>query len=278
MPVKTIRGATYHYRWLQHTDPKQPTVVCLHGFTGSAQTFMFENPQFNYLAIDLIGHGKTAVYLHPYRYQLTSLVADLASFVSLLEISSFYVLGYSMGARVALAWAIEQPQGIKGLILEGGNAGIADEQQRNSRKKADRKLSLRLMREPLIDFVDDWEKLPLFASQQALPLEQKSRVRNERLAQNKLGLALSLYYMGTGAQKNYWPDLASIECPLLYLVGQKDEKFQKIGKQMTDVKEIFCCQVLADCGHCCHIEQPRLFETTVTTWINEMEREWTPSK
>ncbi|MBO0462189.1 2-succinyl-6-hydroxy-2,4-cyclohexadiene-1-carboxylate synthase [Enterococcus sp. DIV1298c] len=272
MPFKTIRGATYHYRWLHQPDPKQPTVVCLHGFTGSTQTFLFENPTLNYLAIDLIGHGKTAVYLHLYRYQLSALVEDLSLLLAELEIPSFYVLGYSMGARVALAWAIERPQGIEGVILEGGTAGIADEQQRHYRKIADRKLALRLLKEPLVEFVNYWEKLPLFASQQALSPEQKTKVRNERLGQNKFGLAMSLYSMGTGAQKNYWPMVTTIECPVLYLVGQKDTKFQEIGKQLTATKETFHYQMLADCGHCCHIEQPCLFEASVVAWINEIER------
>ncbi len=68
----------------------QPVLVCLHGFTGTMATFTFSIPSFNLLGIDLIAHGKTDVFVHPYRYQLSSLVVDLSQLVKKLHIDSFY--------------------------------------------------------------------------------------------------------------------------------------------------------------------------------------------
>ena len=98
--------------------------------------------------------GKTAVYLHPYRYQLSSLVADLASLVSLLEIRSFLCIRLLDGRSSSTA-GLEQPRGSKDSFKKGGTAGIADDRQQRNHRKADRNLLYVLLREPLIDFVDD---------------------------------------------------------------------------------------------------------------------------
>ncbi|MEQ7237831.1 alpha/beta fold hydrolase [Enterococcus hirae] len=130
-----INGVNYAYRWLQRTSPMRPTIICLHGFTGTSMSFSLPFQDLNVLAIDLIGHGKTDVYVHPYRYKLPLLVQDLAQLVLQLKIDAFYLLGYSMGARTALTWLIEQPKGILGIIMESGTPGISSVSERLIRQK-----------------------------------------------------------------------------------------------------------------------------------------------
>jgi len=80
-----IRGVDYAYHWLQPYNDQLPTVVALHGFTGSGKTFspMFgEQQNYNILTIDLIGHGQSAVYAHPLRYEVPQLVTDLYQRIS----------------------------------------------------------------------------------------------------------------------------------------------------------------------------------------------------
>ncbi|OTP11867.1 2-succinyl-6-hydroxy-2,4-cyclohexadiene-1-carboxylate synthase [Enterococcus sp. 10A9_DIV0425] len=268
-----INGVRYAYRWLRKVDLEFPTVICLHGFTGTSKTFTFTGHDLNYLAIDLIGHGDSSIYVHPYRYQMSALVRDLAQLVSELDISSFYLLGYSMGGRVALSWMLEYPRGIKGVIIESGTAGISDTKQRHQRQKADDKLAKRLLTKPFTEFIDYWEDLPLFHSQKKLSLQKKEAIRMERLSQHPFGLAMSLMYMGTGAQKNYWPLLSECAIPLLYIAGEWDRKFNVIGLDLVKQNPEFSFQLIRNCGHCCHIEQPRGFEKLVTNWIKEKESE-----
>ena len=200
-----INGVNYAYRWLQRTSPMRPTIICLHGFTGTSMSFSLPFQDLNVLAIDLIGHGKTDVYVHPYRYKLPLLVQDLAQLVLQLKIDAFYLLGYSMGARTALTWLIEQPKGILGIIMESGTPGISSLSERLIRQKKDLLLAQKIMTEPLSGFVDYWESIPLFESQKELPDSTRRKIRQGRLMQQSIGLALSLMYMGTGQQTNYWP-------------------------------------------------------------------------
>ncbi|WP_236651797.1 alpha/beta fold hydrolase [Enterococcus hirae] len=99
-----INGVNYAYRWLQRTSPMRPTIICLHGFTGTSMSFSL-----------------------PFQ--------DLAQLVLQLKIDAFYLLGYSMGARTALAWLIEQPKGILGIIMESGTPGISSVSERLIRQK-----------------------------------------------------------------------------------------------------------------------------------------------
>ncbi|EAC9858656.1 2-succinyl-6-hydroxy-2,4-cyclohexadiene-1-carboxylate synthase, partial [Listeria monocytogenes] len=55
----TINGVSFFYQWLQPYRPSLPTLVALHGFTGSSESFrpvFAEVGSYNVLAIDLIGH------------------------------------------------------------------------------------------------------------------------------------------------------------------------------------------------------------------------------
>lgn len=257
----------YHYQWLTDYQPHRPTVICLHGFMGTGATFMglFSPEQpFNFLAVDLIGHGQTSVYVHPEYYWMTAVIAALQSLTRRLQIDDYYLLGYSMGGRVALAWAINDSR-VRGLILESASPGIADPGLRDERSQHDDDLAKQLLTRPLVDFVDRWERLPLFASQKALPPVTRMRIREERLSQQNYGLAMSLMMMGTGRQPNYWPRLPQ-HVPTLLIVGRLDRKFQAIARQMKQTAPQITITTLNG-GHCVHLEQAAQFAATVCDWL-----------
>lgn len=269
-----IRGVDYAYHWLQPYNDQLPTVVALHGFTGSGKTFspMFgEQQNYNILTIDLIGHGQSAVYAHPLRYEVPQLVTDLAALMTALAVPTYILYGYSMGARVALAWTVLYPESVAGLIMESGSPGLADTAERALRYQQDRRLAIKLLQEPLATFVDYWEALPLFASQQALSDDQQKMVRQGRLQQSSFGLAMSLAYGGTGKQPSYWDALATIHCPILYLAGEKDKKFQEIGLKMKDKQPHITYQLIPEAGHCIHLEQPVVLLQHINQWLTQIE-------
>ena len=56
----------------------------------------------------------------------------------------------------------------------------------------------------------------------------------QRLTNTAEGLASSLRLAGTGAQKDLWPDLPTLEMPVLVVTGQRDPKFDGIGDRMAE--------------------------------------------
>lgn len=258
--------AKYYYQWLTSFRPQRPTVICLHGFTGTSQTFqgLFADQEWNILAVDLIGHGQTSVYVHPDCYRMENVIQDLRLLVQHLQLHQYILLGYSMGARIALAWAINDPQ-VQGLIMESGRPGIASPQLRAARRVKDNLLARKILTQPLVDFVNKWEELPLFASQKKLPAKLQLQVRKQRLSQCPYGLAMSLMMMGTGQQANYWDQLPQ-DLPTLLIVGSLDHKFQQIAHNMQQRAPQMKLQVISG-GHCVHLENPVIFATTVTNWL-----------
>ena len=114
-----------------------PALVLLHGFTGSSTTWADHVPvfarEFDTVAVDLLGHGASAVPIDPERYRMEHAVADLTGLLDQMNISRAAWLGYSMGGRVALQYAVAQPARVAALVLEGASPGIADPAERASR-------------------------------------------------------------------------------------------------------------------------------------------------
>ena len=84
-------------------------------------------------------------------------------------------------------------------------------------------------------FVDYWETLPLFASQQQLASDIRSALRSQRLRNLPGGLANSLRGMGTGTQPSLWERLPELKIPTLLMAGELDTKFVGIASQMYDL-------------------------------------------
>lgn len=243
------------------------TVVLLHGFTGSVWTWekvVSEIPStVRVVAIDLIGHGKTAAPIEVNRYSMEQQVADLEEVFSQLQFTTFTLIGYSMGGRVALSYAVAYPHRIQRLILESASPGLKTEEERATRRIADSQLAQSIEANGIESFVEKWENIPLFQSQKQLPLKSQQAIREERLLQCETGLANSLRGMGTGSQPSLWPSLNKLTFPVILMTGSLDEKFCQIAEdmktQLIDAKHV----VIDGVGHAIHVENPTQFATIV---------------
>lgn len=268
-----IKGVSYYYQWLFEPYEQRPTLICLHGFTGSSQTFLpifTKEKKYNILVIDLIGHGKSSSFVHPYHYQFTTVCEAVIALAENLGLASFSLFGYSMGARVALGIACRFPQKIDHLILESGSPGLEKVGERQARQKNDQHLAQFILQHSLTEFVDTWENLPLFATQKCLAASVQKLVRTERLGQTKFGLLCSLWFMGTGVQPSFWDQLTQLTgIPMLLLTGALDPKFVAISERMKLLQPQAELLVVENAGHCVHIEQPEIVEKAVSSKMLE---------
>ncbi|RYM06318.1 2-succinyl-6-hydroxy-2,4-cyclohexadiene-1-carboxylate synthase [Sporolactobacillus sp. THM7-7] len=262
-----IRGIGYHIRVKGNGEP----VLLLHGFTGSLSTWRFLESRlgkhFRLIMIDLIGHGETDHPGDPRRYTMTETVNDLAELLNELHLEKVHVLGYSMGGRVALSFACLYPERVQSLILESSSPGISDAAARRARRIRDGRLAESIMERGIHDFVDRWEKLPLFASQKEMPQNKREALRKERLANHKQGLAESLLGMGTGSQPSWWDHLESLPMPVLLITGDRDEKFCRIAERMKNLLKDSQWTVVQSSGHAVHLEETDAFTHTVASFL-----------
>ena len=252
-----------------------PALVLLHGFTGSSTTWANHVPvfarEFDTVAVDLLGHGASAVPIDPERYRMEHAVADLTGLLDQMNISRAAWLGYSMGGRVALQYAVAQPARVAALVLEGASPGIADPTERAARVRSDKALADFVEREGLAAFVDHWERLPIFASQARLSAATWDSVHRQRLTNDPVGLANSLRGLGQGAQEPLHDRLGDVEAPTLLVVGEEDAKFRYLATEMVSAMPAARVEVVAESGHAPHLEQPHEFQRIVVDFLRSVD-------
>ncbi|WP_121614853.1 2-succinyl-6-hydroxy-2,4-cyclohexadiene-1-carboxylate synthase [Virgibacillus halodenitrificans] len=261
----TIKKDKY---WYEKHGESGPHVVLLHGFTGSSKTWepfiTAWQDQFQFITIDLPGHGNTKVSNVK---TMKECCDDIKTLIKHLRINQFHLIGYSMGGRTALSFVMYYRELVQSLVLESASPGLSTTVERKERMKKDELLAAKLINEGIESFVDFWENIPLFNSQKELPINIKSAIREERLAQSPNGLANSLRGMGTGKQPSWWGELTKLDLPTLLLVGELDTKFVQLNKKMAEPLPHAHFQMIRKTGHALHVEQPEIFGKIVTGFI-----------
>lgn len=102
-------------------------------------------PQFRCVALDLRGQGDSDWTREG--YSLPKLVADIHEVAECLDLSEFGFVGHSLGARVAMAYAADQPPRLRGIALSDTGPGISRERALGARRAVEQALELRGFRD-----------------------------------------------------------------------------------------------------------------------------------
>lgn len=267
-----MRGVQVHVR--MHNMGHGIPLVLLHGFSGDGRDWSTLADHLagvrGWYAIDLLGHGKTSAPLDPERYAMSEQVADLQAIFECLELPQIHLLGYSMGGRVALAYAVHDQRRVQALVLESSSPGLRTEEERKARRASDEQLASRIETYGIEPFVDEWEKIPLFTSQQGLPDEVLQRQRAVRHTQTVAGLTGSLRGLGTGTQPAYYGVLNELELPVLLITGERDQKFTGIAREMISFLPRAEHINVQAAGHNVHLERPEIYLQAVRRFFGNL--------
>lgn len=203
--------------------------------------------------VDLPGHGLST--------DDTTAIVHAAGASAALGGRGTYV-GYSMGGRVALLAALARPDLVDRLVLIGATAGLADEDERDTRRSLDRERAERVERLGVDRFVDEWLAAPMFAG---LPADLE--LLGHRRRNSAAGLAHSLRTCGTGCQPSIWDRLGEIAAPVLVLAGAHDTKFVSIGERLAHALPSGSFVTVPNAGHAAHAEAPDATVDLVAQWL-----------
>lgn len=259
----TVRGVPYHLA-IDGDPARERGVVLLHGFSGSSEDWLEITPRLRQaglavVAVDLIGHGRSGAPADPARYTMAETVRDLESILGALRVARADWLGYSMGGRVALHFALAHPSRVRSLILESSSPGIADTEARAARRAADDALADRIEERGIRWFADYWRSIPLFETQWELPEAVRDALHARRLGNNPTALARSLRGMGQGVHEYLGDRLSLLKCPLLLLAGERDLKYVEVSRALWEMIPGSNCGIVAGAGHAVHLEAPEAF-------------------
>jgi 2-succinyl-6-hydroxy-2,4-cyclohexadiene-1-carboxylate synthase len=232
--------------------------VALHGFTGDgidftglAEALSERTDALGVTALDLPGHGMSSA--EPGACDFDQQVAEIVDVLAIeARHSAPLLLGYSMGARLALAAALAPNRGpLRGLVLVSGHPGLRTDEERRARRDSDEAWARLLETEGTAAFLTRWQQQPLLAPQLALP-EASSRTARRAHAL-PAGLAASLRGAGTHAMADLRPQLAGLTLPVLVVTGDDDAKFTALGDElMASLPNATRCRL--PCGHAPHLE------------------------
>ena len=236
-----------------------PPLVLLHGFTHTGRSWdgvvAALGERYRPLAPDIRGHGSAST-----KRPVT--LAKVMEDVDSLEPTRFTLVGYSMGGRIALHYAITRPERVQRLVLIGASPGIADPSLREARRRADEQLAARIQRQSIEEFATRWATNPALAGQ---PDEVARRAHTDRLMNTPAGLARALRGLGTGALPALWHRLPQLRMPVALVVGERDENFVAIAKEMSQAIPDAELHSVADAGHAVHLERPQAIAEVLTS-------------
>ena len=241
-----------------------PPLVLLHGFT---QTGRLWGPfgerlaeSHTLVAVDLPGHAGSDT-VRADLPDTASLVAEAVRAAVGDEPSD--VLGYSLGARVALHVVTAPLLSVGRVVLIGATAGIDDPLERERRRAADVALADKLEEsDDVEDFLEKWLHGPLFER-----LSSTVADRTERLRNSATGLAASLRSSGTGTQAPLWDELRHVAMPVLALAGADDTRFAAHALRIARTTPQAVASLVPGGGHAVHLAQPAQAWRIVENWL-----------
>lgn len=168
-----------------------------------------------------------------------------------------HLLGYSLGARLALAMALTHPGRVRLLTLVGVNPGLPDENERAQRRRQDLAWQRSLRQRGLQAFLQAWQAQPLFATQAHLAPEVRAAQAAQRAALHAEDLAATLGRLGLAAMPNYWPRLARLQIPTLLVAGSLDTKFVALHRRAARLLAHATVAEVSGVGHNVVLEGPQ---------------------
>jgi len=246
-----------------------PPLVLVHGFTQTGRLWgRFGDIlawSHSLLAPDLPGHAG-ADEVRANLEETAGLVADATR--AAIGDEPCDLLGYSLGARVALHVVATTSLAVRHLVLVGGTAGIEDDGARDQRRRADEAMADDLEASGDVDaFLERWLSTPMFRRLAAMDEDG----RDERRRNSAAGLASSLRLCGTGTQDPLWDHLPSVPTPLLAVAGADDSRFAAHAARMAALAPRGAATLLPGGGHAAHLAQPEQAARLVHHWLTEVD-------
>ncbi len=168
------------------------------------------------------------------------------------------LVGYSMGARIALGLAVKYPQTIGGVVLISGNPGLESVDARRQRLAADLRLADQIDklsdRASVEQFLNQWYQQSVFAG---VPESVKSEeIRCKANFDCRIWPDL-LRTFSVARQPDFWPHLKKLSIPFCVVAGETDEKYNRIAARMgREATSRVSIQIVPNSGHIVHREQP----------------------
>lgn len=152
--------------------------------------------------------------------------------------------GYSLGGRLALHALAAFPERWSGAVILSAHPGLCCVEDRLARRTSDAIWAERARTMPWEEFLDRWNAQPLFGR-----VSEELLSRQRGLEPHREAIAQAFEHWSLAGQEDLRPSLAGFGGPVLWITGEKDVRFTRIGEEMAAVFIDFRHVVVPGCGH-----------------------------
>jgi len=250
------------------TGPENaPKLVFLHGVMGFAANWRriaktFED-RFQVLVFDQRGHGRS-FHASKGGYQPSSYAADLLGILNELGWQKVYLVGHSMGGRVALEFVAQNPHRVTRLVIEDIGPNM---------QESGSSLILRLLDSIPVPFLSKREAKVWFESK-FLELFQNEHQKEAlaaylyaNLIENEKKEAVWRFSndgmresVMAGRDVDYWNVVRNLNTPTLFIRGEYSREFpREVFHQVLRENPLVEGVEIQGAWHWVHSEQPEIF-------------------
>jgi 2-succinyl-6-hydroxy-2,4-cyclohexadiene-1-carboxylate synthase len=239
-----------------HRRGTAATKLFIHGFLGSGQdwqeTIAGLASDDTCYTLDLPSHGGTpelSSVVTSFDDVLTQIGTELKRKLT----APAHGIGYSLGGRILLGLAHRYPELFDRLTLISTFPGFQDDDARDARWESDLRWSELLRTLDTETFLVRWYEQETFHSEQ-WNAQTRSRILSSRSSLSLPRLASFFEVSSAAKMPNYWPLLTSLSIPTTFVVGERDQKYIRIGEELTTRNPNIRLEILPECGHAIPLE------------------------
>jgi 2-succinyl-6-hydroxy-2,4-cyclohexadiene-1-carboxylate synthase len=186
--------------------------VTLHGFLGLPSDWDF---------LKVACHPVDILSLHPPQSGLWEWARAFNRYAERMN-SPRLLMGYSMGARLAMHALLDHPELWEMAIFISGHPGLKSEEEKQIRQQRDNAWAERFLHEPWDSLLQSWNSQLLFRGG-ATPKRREIDYSRPLLAEAMRAFSL-------GQQEDLTDRLSQLSTPQIWMAGERDEPFAAIAR------------------------------------------------
>jgi 2-succinyl-6-hydroxy-2,4-cyclohexadiene-1-carboxylate synthase len=255
-------------------EPTKTPVVFLHGFMGAPSDWLpvikVLSQRYYCICPELPGHGMPINTTAG--FPSARLIEPLVECIAANVCSSFHLVGYSLGGRIAMMIADKWPSLLRSLTLESAHTGLQSEFAREQRKLADECWAREFNRVALPVVLEKWFTQTVYESlsgdaksgvikaiiERATEMDNRFSCHDSRLMFHRR-MADALIAFSLSKQRDFSARLMSSKIPVFYISGALDKKYCDLGSKLSKGSRSLQHHVFKQCGHNVHQQQPEAF-------------------
>lgn len=266
MPYIQINGANLFY---EEAGAGPETILFIHGLMLDSESWAVQRDFFarthRVITFDLRGQGKSDKTRD--RLDLDSLAQDSAAIIEQLGQGPCHVVGFSMGAFIALRLAARRPELVSSLVVFGASAE-AEEHSNMPKYKLMLLLVAVFGTKPLVP-----KMMEILFGKTYLASPERANERDYwRGVVENLPKDVRFAAAASAKRKSVVHELSHIVAPTLVIAGSEDQpvsptQAQKVATAISGAKWM----PIANTGHAVMIEKPDAFNDIVSAFLNDLQ-------